>query len=275
MDKSGKTDEINVMEYLYILKKRWRLIAIVVSVAVVGTAIVSLLMTKIYESKGVIIPAGVLGKDQGAASTFLAMQFGLAPPTSPASAEILNLLRSNIIKERVIREHGLIALFLKESDRKKSENEQMWMCLRKLRDMTTVNFTPKDNVIELTVRYKDPEMAEKLVNYYLTELTDHMSSEAKRVAQRNKEYLEAQIDTTADPFIRAKMYSLIAQQIETSTMAEVKENFAFKTLDPPRIPDNRISPRRTLMVILAFVLSLVTGAVGAIVLEKVQGQRVQ
>ena len=42
-------------------------------------------------------------------------------------------------------------------------------------------------------------------------------------------------------------------------MAEVKENFAFKVLDPPRVPDQRIKPQRRRMVMRAFVASLFVG----------------
>ncbi len=268
MQENGKSDQINLMEYWALGRRRWRLMAVIVGVVVVATAVVSLLMTKMYESRAVIIPAGVLAKDQGAASTFLATQFGLAPPTTPASAEILNLLRSNVIKEKVVQRHNLVPVLLSEGKRKgKTENEIAWECIRTLQKMTTINFTPKDNVIDISVRYKDPEISAKLVNAYLNELTEHMSGEAKRVAERNKQYLEAQIDGTSDPFIRAKIYSLIAQQIETSTMAEVKENFAFKTVDPPRVPDRRVSPKRTLMVAIAFVVSCVVAAVVAMAVD--------
>jgi uncharacterized protein involved in exopolysaccharide biosynthesis len=94
-----------------------------------------------------------------------------------------------------------------------------------------------------------------------------MSYEAKRVANTNKKYLEVEIDKVADPFIRAKIYGLIAQQIETVMMAELKENFAFKMLDSPRIPDRRIKPKRTQMVLIAFIVAFFLGVMVAFVKE--------
>ena len=118
----------------------------------------------------------------------------------------------------------------------------MWEGIRYLEKRTTVNFAQKDNVITLSCRYKDPGKASDLVASMLTELNDYMSGEVKRVADTNRKYLEAQVEKTSDPFIKAKIYTLIAQHIETSAMAEAKENFTFKVLDPPRVPDKRISP---------------------------------
>ena len=90
-----------------------------------------------------------------------------------------------------------------------------------------------------------------------------MSGEAKRVADTNRKHLEEQVEKTSDPFIRAKIYTLIAQHIETSAMAGAKENFTFKVLDPPRVPDRRTSPKRAMMVLAALVVSLFIGTFAA------------
>ncbi len=91
-----------------------------------------------------------------------------------------------------------------------------------------------------------------------------MSSEARRVATINQKYLEEQLGKTADPLIKQKIYNLIAQQLETSMMAEVKENFAFKVIDPPKVPDKRIKPKRIQMVLLSFVIVHLYGCVFSI-----------
>ena len=111
MEERQQYDEIDLMDYLKVLwRHRW-LIAMIVAVGVAGTAVVSLMMTPVYESKAVIVPTGALSKDQGAATGFLAMQFGFAPPVTPASAEIVNLLKSNMLRERLIRKSDLLPLF--------------------------------------------------------------------------------------------------------------------------------------------------------------------
>jgi len=135
----------------------------------------------------------------------------------------------------------------------------MWDALRLLDEIIDVTFNMKDNTITITVDFPDPEQAKYIADCLLTTLTEHMSSEAKRVAQTNRKYLEEQLSTTADPLIKQKTYNLIAQQIETAMMAEVKENFAFKVIDPPKAPDKKSKPKRALMVVVAFITSLFLG----------------
>ena len=264
MEREANECEINLLDYVKIILKNTKLIACVVGIIVIATTIVSLLMTPVYEAKTVIIPAGVTTKDSGM-SGLLATQFGIAPPTAPISAEIVNILRSNALKERIIANNNLLPVLFegKQGDKRQTKDKLGWMGIRALSGMMKVNFTPKDNVIEISVQFKDPKIAADILQFILAELTNYMSSETKRVAETNQKYLESQLNKVADPFIKAKIYSLIAQQIETSMMAEVKENFAFKVLDPPKVPDRKIKPKRAQIVTISFVVSLFLGMLAA------------
>jgi len=262
-------DEINLLDLIKVILKNLRLIGIIIGVVVVATAIISLIMTPVYESKAVIIPT-TQTKNIGVGGMF-AQQFGISGPSSPMATEVVSLLKSNTLRERIIKRYNLLKLFFEDNyeelKKQKNENELLWMGLRRFDGITKVNFKQKDNTIEIVVGYKDPKIARDLVNYTLAELTDYMSSEAKRVAETNKKYLESQLENTADPFIKTKLYTLIAQQLETAMMAEVKENFAFKVLDAPMIPDKRSKPKRKLMVLIAFVVSLFIGIFAAFLRE--------
>jgi uncharacterized protein involved in exopolysaccharide biosynthesis len=262
-------DEINLLDYLRVIwtNKLW--ITLIVIVVVAATVVASLFMTPIYEARAVISPATARPNEPTGVSA-IALQFGISTPASSNMSEIANLLRSNILREKVLIKYNLFpVLFSGMPVRWKSEDEKMWAGIRFLEAAIKVNPVQKDNMIQITADFKDPKVAKDLVNYTLTELIEYMSSEARRVAETNKKYLETQLDKTADPFIKAKLYSLIAQQIETSMMAEVKENFAFKIIDPPRVPDKKIRPKRMQMVIIAFTVSLFLGIFVAFVKEYV------
>jgi capsular polysaccharide biosynthesis protein len=114
-----------------------------------------------------------------------------------------------------------------------------------------------------------------MANYLLETLNDHLTGEAKRVTKINKDYLEDQLAKNSDLFIRQKIYNLIADQVEMMTMAEVKENFAFKVLDPPMVPDQKSKPKRTLMVILSLFVSLFVGVFLAFFKEYLEKNNIQ
>lgn len=270
--KEEFSDEINLLDYLKVIQKHKKLIIFIVAIAVAVTVVTSLLRTPTYEAKAVIVPASQQNAPSGMSG--LAAQFGIATPPSGNVTEIVNLLNSNILCEKVISKYNLLSLFFKKDELKdKTDNKKIWAGLNYLKGALKINFKQKDNIIEISMQFKDPKMAAEIVNYTISELTDYMSSEAKRVAETNKKYLELQIDKTADPFIKTKIYSLIAHQIEQSMMAEVKENFAFKVLDPPRVPDKRIKPERRKMVMISFVTSLFVGIFAAFLMEYIEKVR--
>ncbi|MBI5025655.1 MAG: hypothetical protein HZC12_02795 [Nitrospirae bacterium] len=255
-------DEINlmdyIMDYINVIKKHRTMIVIIIAVSVLTTGMVSFLMPKIYEAKAVITPV-TQPKEPGGMSV-IAAQFSIAAPASSNVSEIVNLLKSNILLEKIITRYDLLKVFFKEGfPEGPSKDKIIWGGIRYLKGIMEVKHNQRENIIELSVKFKDPRVAADIINYTLIELTDHMTGEAKRVAETNKKYLESLIDKNSDPFIRQKVYALIAQQIETSMMAEVKENFAFKVLDPARVPDTKIEPKIKKNIMLSFVTSLFIG----------------
>ncbi len=268
-------DEINLLDLLKVLLKHKGLIVWTVFVVVIATAIISLVMTKVYESKAVIAPVQQAAAQSGMMA--VAAQFGIATPQSSSVSEIVSLLKSDILMQKVLEKEGLYDVLFKKNDLKgKSDNEKTWKGIRALKKgILKVSENKKDNTITLSAQYKDPVIAHKIASAVLRELTEYMTAEAKRVADANRKHLETQIVNAADPFVRQKIYTLIAQQIETAMMAEAKENFAFKMIDPPRVPDKKMKPKRTQMVIVAFVVSLFLGILLAFVREHFEKNRDQ
>jgi uncharacterized protein involved in exopolysaccharide biosynthesis len=300
-------EEINLLDYWRIIWKRKLLIILLVFVTVLTTAIASLFEIDIYEATAVITPTGGEKVSSGLSiltQQFGGIP-GISLPPSASATGVTILLKSNTIKEKMIERYNLLpVLFYEQWDEEKKEWKRgikggislnpfrlissiagaikpekgasnpgdiriptMWNGLRALNSIIKIKNNIKENSITISAEFHDPEMAAKMVNYLLETITNHMSSDAKRVANNKKMYLEELLRTTADPLIRQKIYGLISQQIETAMMSELKEDFAFKVIDPPRVPDTKIKPKRSVKVMLSFVTSLFAGVFLAFLLE--------
>jgi len=288
-------DEIDLVELAKTVWQGRKLIAWIVAGCTLATIIISLLMTNIYTATAVLKP--VSPQSSTSRMTSLAAQFGglanlagIAMPSSASSTEIVSLLESNVLKKEVIERYNLLPVLfpddwdeekktwkkpgislnpltyiakLRPADPKAPKKEpgvpDIMDGIRALDEIINVNYNMKEDIITLTVNFPDAEMAAKIASSYITALNDHMSLEAKRIAITNREYLEKQLQETNDSLVQQKIYNLIAEKIETMMMAEVKEGFAFKVLDPPMTPDKKSKPKRAQMVILAFIVSLFLG----------------
>jgi uncharacterized protein involved in exopolysaccharide biosynthesis len=227
---------------------------------------------------------------------------GLSFPGGQKLNVLESYLKSNVVREKVITRHDLLPiLFPKQWDNEKrtwkrsspglmtktvtalsrvvSPNDTAVQKpesdgapsisdgLRALQPMVTVKSNVKANTLTISVDHRDPKIAADLVAYILDALQDHLSEEKKKNANENRAYLKEQLVRAVDPMTRQKIYSLLSKQIETALMAEVKGNI-FTIIDPPRVPDRKVKPNRSQLVMMSIVMSLFIGVFLAFFLEK-------
>ncbi|WP_457755611.1 Wzz/FepE/Etk N-terminal domain-containing protein, partial [Thermodesulfatator indicus] len=268
-------DEIDLYELWLVLKKRKNLILGLTFGLAFLVAIYSLTMTNLYRSKAVILPMG----EQSSSSLLsqfggLAQIAGISLPTSSSSAEIKALLNSDILKEETIKKYNLLPILLysqwdeerqtwkKESSPiknailsfktklvalfqhekisvKEKEFPDINDGIRAFDDMLNISDDKKTGTITVSVTHPEPEKAKFLVECLLKTLKEHMTREAINLSEKNIQVIKKELKRTSDPTIQQKLYSLMAKQIETITTAKVSENFAFKIIDPPRVPDKK------------------------------------
>ncbi len=296
--------EISFLEILKVIWRGKKLVVWIVLICTFAVAVVSLFFTNVYTARAVLkpnSPSQVPGRFSSLALQYggIASLAGIAMPSQTSSSEIVNLLESNILKKEIIENHHLLPiLFSDDWDaagktwKKPGFNPLAWLAklrsappgttrkqpgvpdiqdgIRALRKITTIDYDSKDDIITISADFPDPDIAARIVDYSIATLNDHMSFEAKRIAVVNKAYLEKQLQETTDSLVQQKIYNLIAEKIETIMMAEVKEGFAFKVLDPPMAPDKKSKPRRTAMVVVTFVVSLFLGACIVLIRENIR-----
>ena len=299
-------DEIDLYECWQVLARYKKLILTFTFSVSFIVLVISIFKVNIYKSKAVILPVKTESPGVSSiASRFggLAQIAGISLPPGGSSVEIMALLKSDILKAEVIKRYKLLPiLFYKQWDKENSKWKQpgpISKMLKKIRSIFKKNnvSSKKDNTpsiddgieafdgilrinedkklgtISISVEYPDPEIASKLVQYMINALRMHMSEEAIRIAKKNKELLEKELIKTTDPTIQQKLYSLIAKQVETITMAKVNENFAFKVIDPPRVPNKKYKPKRSLIVIIAFTTALFFSIFLAFFLEYIKNAK--
>lgn len=269
-------DELNLFAWMRTVWKRRYLVALTVAASVISTAVYSMRLPNLYESSAVITPVGSKDKGSKGLSLFSQQLGGAAGITIPApssSTEITNLLNSMMLREKIIKKYGLLPVLVgkdEEAAAGQDEGKRLWAGFRALGSIVRVSSSAEDNTISISAEFHDPGEAARIVDHFLNALTEQMTGEAKRVALANIGHLERQLNATSDPLIRQKIYNMMAEQVETSLMAEVKENYAFKVIDPPRVPDRKTGPKRVKMLAMSFFVSLAAAVMLAFILEYIR-----
>ena len=112
-------------------------------------------------------------------------------------------------------------------------------------------------MITLSIVHQSPLIAKKWVNWLVEDINKEMKDRDVVEAQKSADFLSKQLEDTKIADIRIILYKLIEEQAKTIMFASVRDEYAFKTIDPALVPEVRDSPKRTLIVILGFALGIV------------------
>jgi len=188
-------DEINLLDYWRVIRKRWRIIAGIFVISVVTAAIVSLLMTPIYQAKATLMPVESSGgRLSGALQNLGSLPFvgGMVPGIGGASAtKLVAVLKSRTLAEDVIHALNLTRIFFKD---KKDKPPSLEDAVESLTDITKIADDKKGGVISISVEYKDPKIAADIANHYTTVLQKFINENTLSMAKRNRIFIEDQLE---------------------------------------------------------------------------------
>ena len=116
-------------------------------------------------------------------------------------------------------------------------------------------------------------MAAAWANDMVKELNGRLQPDAVRDAQRSIDYLEAEARKTNVVELQQAIYRLIESQIKKTMVAKASDEYAFKVIDPARVPEEPVRPKPLVMVVLGFILGLIVSLFAAFVLNLARRHR--
>lgn len=120
-------------------------------------------------------------------------------------------------------------------------------------------------LVRLSIDWSDPLMAAAWANDIVRRLNGAARAHAIQEATRGIAYLEQELEKTSNIEVRQSIYRLLETQLNSSMLANVREDFAFRVVSAAMPPDvhRPVSPKPVRMVILAMFCGFVL-ACGAV-----------
>ena len=134
-----------------------------------------------------------------------------------------------------------------------------WDTYNVVKGMMSVSTDKKSGLITLAVEWGDPELAATWANDAVVRLNTHMREQAVEEAKKSIQFLEEELARTSLVNAQTILYSLIEEQTKNIMLANVRDEFVFRVIDPAVTPEVRSKPKRKLIVVLGFVLGLMLG----------------
>jgi len=229
----------------------------------------ALLQSPLYRTQVVFMPVNMDAGIGGIARNLVGQMGGIASlvglqvDAPDERQEAVEFLRSRLLTEKFIDRNGLLPILFQ--DRWDASRKAWKSNVAPTPGLAFQVFSPgvrairedrRTGLVTLTITWKDPVQAAIWANGLVAMANAELRQAAIRDAQGSIKYLNDELTKTEVVEMRQVIFRLIESQVRNIMLANVREQYAFKVIDPAVIPDpsERIRPRPVAMTVGGIVL---------------------
>jgi len=135
-----------------------------------------------------------------------------------------------------------------------SSSPTSWELFVAIKGRININQNSETGLIFLSVEHYSPYIAKKWVELLTMAINKHMRLQDRIEALNSIVYLKGQISKTNISEMRSIFYQLIEEQTKTLMLAEISDEYVFKTLSSAKVAEIKSKPKRALIVIFFTML---------------------
>ncbi len=266
---------------LAVIRRHWGIVSgfvLVLSLAAVGA---TFLLQPTYMAETLVLPMsgdmdGIGGDAVRSPLGGLAALAGLSVGGGSNKAEVIAELRSHAFTQEFLTDLGVMqAMYAKQWDAKtgtwrpswRGKFPTMWDAIKRFdANVREVDEDKLTGLVTVRVYWNKPEVAATWANALIERLNQRERRRAIAEGTRSLEYLNRELDRTNILEMRQLLYRLVEQQTQKITLANVREQFALRVIDPARPPDadDFAFPKRPLFAVVGAVLGAIFGVLFAV-----------
>jgi uncharacterized protein involved in exopolysaccharide biosynthesis len=191
----NQDDTLNLLDYVSVIVKRWRMVAGLVLLACVLTGGINLLLSKEYEGTATVLPP------TGNESTALQALIGPTSTTSflggllPSSSStdiFVGIFKSRTMQDDVIKRFDLVKVYGYDAPGWFASKAPLRDTRKKLEKMVAIEVS-NEGIIFVTTRAYDPKMAADMANFFVENLDRLNTTTNITDAGRTRLFLEKRV----------------------------------------------------------------------------------
>ncbi len=126
--------------------------------------------------------------------------------------------------------------------------------IEEFEEIFSVNQNKETGMVNLSVEHYSPFIAKQLVDKLVAAINEDMRQRDLDEAEKSIEYLNKKIEQTNLADLRTMLFALIEEQTKVVMLANVRDEYVFKTVDQAVVSEKKEKPARALICILGFML---------------------
>jgi uncharacterized protein involved in exopolysaccharide biosynthesis len=254
----SEMDEINIgrviAEFFATLRRNWLVAAILFVLTIAGAVVLALVMPPYWRVEIVVMPVqesdpSALGSLVGALGPIAALG-GFGSGGGMRSTESLAVLGSRDLFNGYAREKNLLPVLYSDDwddeqeewtvspDRVPSLRQAYLLFDESIRE---IEEAPVTGIVTMSITWKDREQAVTWAREIIELTNRQLRERATADSMRNMEYLSEEMRTASSLGAQNALSSALAdayeEQLQNYMFARGQEEYAFRVIDPPTLPD--------------------------------------
>ena len=289
-------DEIDLRELFHVLWDKIFYIGAITSIFSLISIIYALMLPNIYQSQAVMMPmednqgmSGMLGQYSGMASLAgisLPSESGSKAQEAIARIQSFEFFSNSFLPHIKLENLMAVKKWNQASNTLTYDasafNSESGQWVRKVKPPTStipssqkaykqyqaimsVSEDKKTSFVTLSVEHQSPVIAQQWVEIMMDQIDQVMRDQDRQTALQSIAYLNSLAPTVNYEEISKALASLQQEQMKRLMMVEANENYIFKVLDSPIVPEMKVKPQRSLIVILGTMLGMMLSVLGVLV----------
>jgi len=249
---------VNVVTVLQVAWRYRLLIGVTALLVVLAGLYLALTTRPVYRAEVVVTQVtndhngepGALTGSLGGLASFV----GLNNPAG-ASQEAEAVLNSRYLTQLFIGQHNLVKEILGNTPR-----QSLWLAVDRFRTkVLSITELKEKGTTTVALQWTNPQLVAEWANDYVALANELLRTRALDDSSRAIGYLKVEIQKTDSVEVQRALYNLIESETKTNMLANTRKEYAFTVVDPAVIPEQRVWPKRTLIVVSAGVLGGLLG----------------
>lgn len=279
--------EIDIRELFVVIWRRKWAVVVVTIVAALISFFVALNLPNIYRAEVLLAPTG---SQESGGLAGLALQYGglanIAGLDFGSGAVDKTELGIEVLKTRrfvgdFVLEHELLPKLIAARGWNSSDNDleydddlydektHRWVrqtgsptevvpslqeAYVSFRKLLSIEQDSGSGLVRISIDHYSPYEAKQWVDWLVEDINAEIMRHDVNEAEKSIVYLRDQLQATSLSEIQEIFYQLIEEQTKTVMLANARPEYLFQTLDPAVVPERKISPKRTQIIIFGTFL---------------------
>lgn len=134
----------------------------------------------------------------------------------------------------------------------------------------SVNKDKETGFVKIAVTHHSPYVAKEIITNLIDDINERMRRLDIAEAEKSIGYLTDALQKTAIADMQKIFYQLIEKQQQTKMLANVRDEYVFKVIDPAVVPEKKSGPKRALICLLLVTSAFLISCLVLIVRDQVK-----